>query len=167
MPALRGNSLDVNIGTRDMLSTPAAITTSCMPDITACAAKCSACCDDPHWRSMEVPGTDSGSKRDASTALRATLVDCSPTWLTQPSSTSSTAAGSMPVRSTSASSTSAARSAGMPPGEAAVAAAGGGAEGGDDLMAINAGSEQAAMRPASAMASGISASLATTRDTRP
>ena len=43
-----------------MLSTPAAITTSYAPAITPCAAKCSACCDDPHWRSTVVPGTDSG-----------------------------------------------------------------------------------------------------------
>jgi hypothetical protein len=50
---LRGSVLGVPIGTRDMLSTPAAITTSMVPDITACAAKCSACCEDPHWRSTE------------------------------------------------------------------------------------------------------------------
>src|SRR5665213_870244 len=35
-----------------MLSTPPAITTSIAPDITACAAKCSACCEEPHWRSI-------------------------------------------------------------------------------------------------------------------
>ena len=40
-----------------MLSTPAAITTSMLPAITACAAKCSACCDEPHCRSIDVAGT--------------------------------------------------------------------------------------------------------------
>jgi hypothetical protein len=102
------------MGTRVIDSTPAAITMSIAPDITACAAKCTACCDDPHWRSMLVPGTDSG-RLDASTALRATLLDCSPTWPTQPMKTSSTQAGSAPVRATSASSTWAARSTGCQP----------------------------------------------------
>ena len=58
-----------------MLSTPPAITTSIAPDITACAAKCSACCEEPHCRSIVVPGTLSGS-REASTALRATFIAC-------------------------------------------------------------------------------------------
>ena len=75
-----------------MLSTPAAITMSMVPHITACAAKCSACCDEPHWRSIEVPGTLSGSF-EASTALRAMLVDCSPTCMTQPMMTSSICGG--------------------------------------------------------------------------
>ena len=57
------------IGTRLMTSTPAAITTSYCPAMTPWAAKCSACWDDPHWRSMVVAGTDSG-KPAASTALR-------------------------------------------------------------------------------------------------
>jgi hypothetical protein len=104
----------VPMGTRVMLSTPAAITMSMLPDITACAAKCSACCDEPHWRSTEVAGTDSG-RREASTALRAMFEACSPTWPTQPMMTSSTSAGSMSVRSTSALSTCAARSAGCQP----------------------------------------------------
>src|SRR5690606_39136213 len=102
------------IGTRVMLSTPAAITMSWVPDITACAAKCSACCEEPHCRSTEVAGTDSGSF-EASTALRAMLVDCSPAWPTQPMITSSIRAGSAPLRSTSALSTWAARSAGCQP----------------------------------------------------
>ena len=58
---------------------------------------------------------------------------CSPTWLTQPTITSSIAAGSMPVRSTSASSTAAPRSAGMPVLQRAVALAAGGAHGVDDI----------------------------------
>ena len=102
------------IGTRVMLSTPAAMTMSMVPDITACAAKCRACWEEPHWRSTEVPGTLSG-RREASTALRAILPDCSPAWPTQPMITSSIKAGSAPVRSTSASSTCAARSAGCQP----------------------------------------------------
>jgi hypothetical protein len=97
-----------------MLSTPAAITTSWVPDITACAAKCTACCEEPHWRSMVTAGTLSGSF-DASTALRPMWKLCSPTWLTQPKITSSIAAGSMPLRSTNAFSTSPAISAGCQP----------------------------------------------------
>ena len=60
-PFLAGNCEASPIGTRVIDSTPAAITMSMVPDITACAAKCSACCDEPHWRSTEVPGTLSGS----------------------------------------------------------------------------------------------------------
>src|SRR6185312_9608517 len=102
------------IGTRVIDSTPAAITTSIAPDITACAAKCSACCDEPHWRSTEVAGTLSGSL-EAITALRAILLDCSPACITQPMITSSIWAGSTLVRSTSEFSTEAARSAGCQP----------------------------------------------------
>ena len=94
-----------------MLSTPAAITTSMVPDITAWAANCRACWDEPHWRSTLVAGTLSGSL-EARTALRATLVDCSPTCMTQPMTTSSMAAGSIDVRSTRSFSTTAARSVG-------------------------------------------------------
>ena len=79
-PFLAGSCDGRPIGTRVMLSTPAAMTTSIAPHITACAAKCSACCDEPHWRSTEVPGTLSGSF-EASTALRAMLMACSPAWL--------------------------------------------------------------------------------------
>src|SRR5215472_6025769 len=113
-PFLAGSCEDRPIGTRVIDSTPAAITTSIAPDITACAAKCSACCDEPHCRSIEVPGTLSGSF-EAMMALRATLVDCSPACITQPMMTSSICAGSAPDRSTSASSTVAARSAGCQP----------------------------------------------------
>ncbi len=38
-------------------------TMSIVPDITACAAKCSACCDEPHWRSTEVAGHALGQLR--------------------------------------------------------------------------------------------------------
>src|SRR5688500_11222851 len=49
------------------------------------------------------------------TALRPIWKLCSPAWLTQPMTTSSTAAGSMPERSTRALSTSPAMSAGCQP----------------------------------------------------
>ena len=58
------------------------------------AAKCTACCDEPHWRSSVMPTTDSGQPA-ANTALRATLAACSPVWLTHPQITSSTSAGSI------------------------------------------------------------------------
>ena len=66
-----------------------------VPDITACAAKCSACCDEPHCRSTEVPGTLSGSF-EAMMALRAMLLDCSPACITQPMITSSIWSGAAP-----------------------------------------------------------------------
>ena len=110
MPYLAGRLIGVLIGTCDMRSTPAAISTSMLPDITACAAKCSACCDEPHWRPTEVSGTDSGS-RLASTASRTMLPACSSIWPTQPMIMSSTSAGSQSVRAIGASSTCASRSA--------------------------------------------------------
>ena len=39
-----------------MFCTPPATTTSCVPLITPCAAKCTACWLEPHWRSIVVPG---------------------------------------------------------------------------------------------------------------
>src|SRR3954451_23415743 len=48
------------IGICDMDCTPPATTTSAVPDITAWAAKCTACWPEPHWRSTVVPGTSSG-----------------------------------------------------------------------------------------------------------
>ena len=104
----------------------------CEPDITACAAKCSACCDEPHCRSIEVPGTLSGSF-DASTALRPMLTACSPAWPTQPMMTSSIWSGSAPVRSTSAFEHRRGEIGRMPAREAAALAAAGGAGGGDDI----------------------------------
>ena len=100
------------IGTRVMLSTPLAMTMSCVPLITACAANWIACWLDPHWRSMVTAGTPSPRCLLASTALRPTCIACSPPWLTQPMTTSSIVLGSMPVRSTIASSDLAARSTG-------------------------------------------------------
>jgi hypothetical protein len=91
----------IPIGTRVMLSTPEAMTTSCVPLITAWAAKWIACWELPHCRSIETAGTLCG-RIEASTAFRPICSPCSPAWLTQPMITSSTAAGSMPLRSTAA-----------------------------------------------------------------
>ena len=82
-----------------MLSTPAAITRSWVPDSTPWAAKWMACWEEPHWRSMVTPGTCSGSPAD-SHAWRAMSSDCGPTCETHPMITSSTAPGSTPVRAT-------------------------------------------------------------------
>ena len=102
------------IGTRLMTSTPAAITMSCTPAMTAWAAKAAACCDEPHCRSMVVAGTDSGNPA-ASVALRPMLRPWAPTCDTHPMITSSTRAGSRSLRATSVESTSPARSAGCHP----------------------------------------------------
>ena len=77
--------------------------------MTPWAAKCSACWEEPHWRSIVVAGTDSGQPA-ASTALRPTLSDCSETCMTQPMITSSTSAGSSLLRSATALRASEARS---------------------------------------------------------
>src|SRR5215213_2479932 len=97
------------IGTRVMCSTPPATTSWYPPAMIPWAANCTACWEEPHWRSMVVAGTSSGSPA-ASQALRATFTDCSPIWDTQPRITSSTSAGSTPLRSTSARSAAAPRS---------------------------------------------------------
>ena len=75
-----------------MFCTPPATTRSVVPDITACAAKCTACCDEPHCRSTVVPGTSSGSPA-TSQHVRAMSPACGPIVSTQPNTTSSTAAG--------------------------------------------------------------------------
>src|ERR1035437_9733255 len=83
-----------------MLSTPAATTRSWVPDRTPCTAKWTACWDDPHCRSMVTPGTLSGRPADSQAFLAMSKV-CGPICETQPMITSSTAAGSTPVRSIS------------------------------------------------------------------
>ena len=65
MPFSCGSATVEPIGTMLMLSTPAATTRSCVPDMTAWAAKCTACCEEPHWRSMVTPGTLSGRPADS------------------------------------------------------------------------------------------------------
>ncbi len=103
-------SIAAEIGIALMFCTPPATTRSWVPDITPCAAKCTACWEDPHWRSMVTPGTWSG-RPATSQAVRATSPAWEPMVSQQPMITSSTAAGSMPVRRTSAASTWAPRSA--------------------------------------------------------
>ena len=94
-----------------MFCTPPATTRPQVPLRTACAAKCTACCDEPHCRSTVTPGTVSGRP-----ATRAQVRAMSPAWApmvsAQPKMTSSMAAGSTPVRSTSERMTCAPRSAG-------------------------------------------------------
>ena len=53
-------SIAAAIGIWLMFCTPPATTRSAVPLITACAAKCTACWDEPHWRSTVTPGTASG-----------------------------------------------------------------------------------------------------------
>ena len=65
-------------------------------------------------RSSVVPHTSTG-KPAMSAALRAMLNPCSPTWSTQPITTSSTSRGSMFTRATSAFRVSARRSSGRTP----------------------------------------------------
>src|SRR5262245_37773923 len=97
-----------------MFCTPPATTRSAVPDRTACAAKCTACWDEPHCRSTVVPGTCSGSPA-TSQQVRAMSPACGPTVSTHPKITSSTAAGSTPDRSISALIEAAPRSAGWTP----------------------------------------------------
>ena len=73
-----------------MCSTPPPIATSWTPLATSAAAKLTACCADPHWRSIVVAGVSIGSPA-CSQALRPMLYDCSPYCCTQPVITSSTA----------------------------------------------------------------------------
>ena len=63
------------IGIIDMFWTPPATTRSLVPLSTAWAAKCTACCDEPHCRSIVTPGTDSGRP-----AARAAVRAMSPAW---------------------------------------------------------------------------------------
>ena len=67
--------------------------------MTPWAAKLTACCPEPHWRSTVTAGTDSGKPAE-STAWRAMLEDCWSCCSTQPAITSSIADGSTPLRST-------------------------------------------------------------------
>src|SRR5205823_13683507 len=53
-------------------STPQAMAMSYRPAITLAATKCTACWDEPHWRSTLVAGTRHGSPA-ATHALRVTL----------------------------------------------------------------------------------------------
>src|SRR6478672_8425955 len=81
-----------------MCSTPPPTTTSWTPLAICAAAKLTACCADPHWRSIVVAGVSIGSPA-CSQALRPMLYDCSPYCCTQPVITSSTASGGIAARS--------------------------------------------------------------------
>src|SRR3954447_7168061 len=94
-----------------MFCTPPATTTSAVPDMTACAAKCTACCDEPHCRSTVTPGTSEGSPA-ASQHVLAMSPACGPIVSTHPKITSDTTAGSTGTRSNSARRTCAPRSPG-------------------------------------------------------
>ena len=48
MPNGSATNIAEEIGMVDMFCTPPATTRSWVPDITPCAAKCTACCDEPH-----------------------------------------------------------------------------------------------------------------------
>ena len=60
-----------------MCSTPPPMATSCTPVATSADAKFTACCADPHWRSIVVAGVSIG-RPACSHAFRPTLYDCSP-----------------------------------------------------------------------------------------
>ena len=89
---------DAPMGTRLMTSTPHAIAMSTTPEPMSELARPVACCDEPHCVSIVVAAVVSG-RPAANHAVRVMLNACSPTWLTQPPTTCSTSAGSMPVRS--------------------------------------------------------------------
>ena len=95
-------------GTRDIDSTPPPMVISQVPAWIRFAAKWIACWLEPHWRSTVVAGVSYG-KSAVRRTLRATLAPCSPTWSTQPNTTSSTSDDSMPARRTTSFRTSAPR----------------------------------------------------------
>ncbi len=77
IPSRWWNDRFEDIGTRVCFRRPPRSPRLCVPDITACAAKWTACCDEPHCRSIVTAGTLAGSFA-ASTALRAKANACSP-----------------------------------------------------------------------------------------
>ena len=98
-------------GARLIDSTPPATTTSAAPAATIWAASVIADIPEAHNRFTVIPGTVFGNPA-SSKAIRATFRLSSPDWFALPRITSSTAAGSMPVRSSNPASTVAARSSG-------------------------------------------------------
>ena len=56
-PYWSATSIAAEIGIAEMFWRPPATTRCWVPDITPWAAKCTDCCDEPHWRSMVTPGT--------------------------------------------------------------------------------------------------------------
>ena len=83
------------MGTRLMLSTPAAIMTSASPTRMRSAAICTADSPDAQKRFTVMPPTLRG-KPASTAATRATLRPCGPSGMAQPQMTSSTACGSSP-----------------------------------------------------------------------
>jgi hypothetical protein len=51
-----------------MCSTPPPMATSCTPEAIRAAAKLTACCAEPHWRSTVVAGVSIGARPRASVA---------------------------------------------------------------------------------------------------
>ena len=102
------------MGARDMLSTPPATTRSSAPEAAPIAAKLTACRPEPQNRLRVVALTSIGQPA-LSTALRARFAPCSSTCETQPAITSSTRAGSKPLRRASATSSCANNSCGWVP----------------------------------------------------
>ena len=96
------------------------------------AAKLTAWSPEPQKRLSVTPVTSTGQPA-ASTALRAMFAPCSPTWVTQPATTSSTSARSMPVRSASALSVWREQLLGMDAGEGALAGLAAAARGADGV----------------------------------
>src|SRR3972149_6365449 len=102
-------STSASIGMWCMCSRPPTICTSSAPARIACDACASACKLLPQRRLTVAPAASTGSPAIKPTA-RATLKPCSRCCCVLPSTTSSMAAGSMPLRSTIARTTATARS---------------------------------------------------------
>ncbi len=100
------------IGTIDIDSVPAAITTSSSPVRMRSAASATACTPEEQKRLMVIAGTVSGSPA-SSTPMRATFMPCSPSGIAQPTMTSAMSWGSSPgTRAMAALSTCASMSSG-------------------------------------------------------
>ena len=127
------------IGMRLITSTPQARATSTTPLPTSAVARLVACWLLPHCVSTVVAAVVRG-RPALSQAVRVMLNACSPTWLTQPPTTWSISAGSMPVRSMMAFWTVAEHLGGVQGGQAAVALADGRADGVDDDDVAHGGS---------------------------
>src|SRR3546814_1195124 len=77
------------IGTRLMLSAPPATTTSHAPAMISPTATLTAASEEPHLRSTVLPGMFSG-QHAPSNEVRSILALCSPLWVKQPKTSSST-----------------------------------------------------------------------------
>ena len=79
-------------GTWLICSTPQATPMSMAPVAISPAIRWLACCAEPHWQSMVVAPVCHG-RPAASQAVRVTLLDCAPAWVTQPPMACSTRSG--------------------------------------------------------------------------